>query len=100
MAIEKMWGELSLCVWGARGRDHWAEREQAGLGVTCRHLSLGTQGSASPRAGGQRRPERGESVREGTGCPLLVARHGLWTVVWIRSSWNTATADSTQQCTA
>lgn len=56
---------------GARGRDHWAEREQAGLGVTCRHLSLGTQGSASPGAGGQRRPEWGESVREGIGCPAV-----------------------------
>ena len=37
-------------MWGAGGRDRWAEREQAGLGVTCRHLSLGTQGSVSPGA--------------------------------------------------
>ena len=59
-------------MWGAGGRDRWAEREQAGLGVTCRPLSLGTPGSVSPGAGGQRRPEWGESVRrEGTGCPAV-----------------------------
>ena len=36
---------------------------------------------------------------KGQDAQLRVARHGLWTVVWIKS-WNTATADFTQQCTA